>query len=71
MVAEEVRKLAENSSEATKEISNLIRAVQSGSQAAAEAMSEATADVEGAAEVTLESAQGLERIADLAAQASR
>jgi len=71
VVAEEVRKLAENSSEATKEISNLIRAVQSGSQAAAEAMSEATADVEGAAEVTLESAQGLERIADLAAQASR
>ncbi|MFN3683052.1 MAG: protoglobin domain-containing protein [Fimbriimonadaceae bacterium] len=70
VVAEEVRKLAENSSEATKEISNLIRAVQSGSQAAAEAMSAATEDVEGAAEVTLESAKGLERIAELAAQAS-
>ena len=63
VVAEEVRKLAENSSSATKEISDLIRAVQIGTQEAMGSMNQTMTDVQGAAEVTLEAAQCLETIA--------
>lgn len=67
VVAEEVRKLAEHSSSATKEIKTLIQAVQTGSQEASESMTRTMEDVEAAAEVTMQAAGCLERIADLSA----
>lgn len=66
VVAEEVRKLAEHSSAATKEIAVLINDVQAGSQQAASSMEQTIADVEGAAEITLMAAGCLEGIAKTA-----
>lgn len=63
VVAEEVRKLAEDSSQATKVITDLIRAVQTGSHEAMEAMERTMADVTSAAEVTMQAAGCLEAIA--------
>lgn len=66
VVAEEVRKLAENSSAATKEISDLIQAVQLNSQEAAQSMTRTLEDVASAAEVTMEAAGCLESISKTA-----
>ncbi len=52
VVADEVRKLAERSSQATKEIAEMIRAVQAGANEAVEAMQKTGADVTSAAELT-------------------
>ncbi len=71
VVAEEVRKLAENSSSATKEISDLIQAVQRGSHEATESMSRTMEDVQNAASVTLQAASCLEQIAKSAAETAR
>lgn len=71
VVAEEVRKLAEHSSAATKEITTLISAVQAGSQEAADSMTKTVSDVDGAAEVTLQAAGCLEEIARLAGQSTK
>ncbi|MCU0316359.1 MAG: globin-coupled sensor protein [Fimbriimonadaceae bacterium] len=68
VVAEEVRKLAEHSSTATKEITHLIGAVQTGSQEAANSMNATLADVESAASVTMEAASCLEQIARTASE---
>ncbi len=62
VVADEVRKLAEHSAVATKEITMLITAVQQGSRDAADSMKGTMQDVEGASEVTLEAAKCLEAI---------
>jgi methyl-accepting chemotaxis protein len=68
VVAEEVRKLAEHSSAATKEITSLIGAVQAGSHEASASMAKTITDVDGAADVTMQAAQCLEQIAGLAGE---
>lgn len=68
VVAEEVRKLAEHSSVATKEIAALIQSVQSGSQEAADSMAQTMEDVENAASVTMQAAGCLETIANTATE---
>ena len=65
VVAEEVRKLAEHSSSATKEITTLIQAVQTGSEEASASMTRTIEDVDAAAEVTMQAAGCLEGIAEL------
>ena len=71
VVAEEVRKLAEHSSTATKEITTLIQAVQDGSAQASESMNRTIEDVENAAEVTMQAAGCLEGIAKTATETSK
>ncbi|MCH8978812.1 MAG: globin-coupled sensor protein [Armatimonadetes bacterium] len=71
VVAEEVRKLAEHSSAATKEITTLIQAVQSGSQEASESMNRTIEDVDNAAEVTMQAAGCLEGIAKTATETAK
>lgn len=70
VVAEEVRKLAEHSSAATKEIAVLIQAVQAGSHQASESMNQTIEDVSGAAEITLLAAGCLEGISTVATDAA-
>lgn len=68
VVAEEVRKLAESSSGATKEISSLISSVQRGSSDASQSMALTMEQVEQAASVTLQAASCLEQIATIASE---
>ncbi|MBS1706354.1 MAG: globin-coupled sensor protein [Armatimonadetes bacterium] len=63
VVAEEVRKLAERASDATKEISSLISTVQEVSSEANNFMTRTLGDVNEASEVSLEAASCLEQIA--------
>lgn len=70
VVAEEVRKLAEHSSAATREIASLIGAVQEGSQGAFESMTRTIENVDAAADVTREAAECLEGIAQAAEEAT-
>jgi len=69
VVAEEVRKLAEHTGTATKEIAELIKRVQAGSGEAASSMNRALEDVTEVTEVTQTAAQCLEGIAKSAASA--
>ncbi len=71
VVADEVRKLAEHSASATKEITSLIVAVQAGSRDVAEAMRTTLSDVEDAASVTLQATGCLEKIAGSSSVAAR
>lgn len=66
VVAEEVRKLAEGSSAAAKEISSLIAAVQVGSHEAVQSIEQTLTDFQDASAVTNEAAKVLEAIAGLA-----
>jgi methyl-accepting chemotaxis protein len=62
VVAENVRSLAERSSESTKEIAALIAKVQQGTQEAVEAMSVGVRDVEEGQRITGEAGQALQAI---------
>lgn len=67
VVAEEVRKLAENSQQASQHIVDLAESIQNDSQQAAEAMRRGTAEVALGAEVATASGQsftGIERLVD-------
>ncbi|HEX7490391.1 MAG TPA: methyl-accepting chemotaxis protein [Candidatus Limnocylindrales bacterium] len=67
VVADEVRKLAERSSRATKEIAALISEVQTGTQAAVSAMAVGAGEVETGAELAEQAAGALQEIRDAAA----
>jgi methyl-accepting chemotaxis protein len=62
VVAENVRGLAERSSESTKEIAALIAKVQEGTREAVEAMAAGVKDVEAGREITTEAGESLESI---------
>ncbi|MFN8506461.1 MAG: HAMP domain-containing methyl-accepting chemotaxis protein [Dehalococcoidia bacterium] len=62
VVAENVRGLAERSSQATKEIATLIARVQSGTREAVEAMSAGVQDVEAGRRITSQAGAALESI---------
>ncbi len=67
VVADEVRKLAERSSRATKEIAALIAQVQAGTKAAVQAMEAGAGEVETGAELADQAAGALKEIEDAAA----
>ena len=67
VVADEVRKLAERSSSATKEIAALIAEVQQGTEAAVTAMGAGAGEVEAGAELAEQAAGALQEIKDAAA----
>jgi methyl-accepting chemotaxis protein len=62
VVAENVRSLAERSSQSTKEIAELIARVQSGTEEAVEAMAAGVRDVEAGREITDEAGTALQSI---------
>nr|WP_269438281.1 methyl-accepting chemotaxis protein [Phosphitispora fastidiosa] len=62
VVADEVRKLAERSSKATKEIAELVNAIQGGTERAVTAMNEGTQEVENGAGLAADAGSALERI---------
>lgn len=64
VVADEVRKLAERSSKATKEIAELIINIQRGTEKAVSAMDEGTREVEAGAGLALDAGNALGRILD-------
>ena len=67
VVADEVRKLAERSSHATKEIADLIAQVQIGTEAAVKAMRVGAEEVETGSELAEQAAGALQEIRDAAA----
>jgi methyl-accepting chemotaxis protein len=69
VVADEVRKLADRSSNATKEISSLIRDVQAGIERAGQALDTSVGHVASGAELAAAADRALQRIADSALQA--
>ena len=71
VVADEVRKLAERSSRATKEIASLIGEVQRGTAEAVEAMHNGASEVDAGAALAAESAQALREIRDATAERDR
>lgn len=62
VVADEVRKLAERSSKATKEIAELVNAIQGGTERAVSAMNEGTQEVENGAGLAADAGSALDRI---------
>jgi len=65
VVADEVRKLAEQSSEAAKQITTLISEIQNDTQTAVEAMTSGTREVSIGAEVVKTAGQAFKEISDL------
>lgn len=68
VVADEVRKLAERSGKATKEIAELITNIQKGTDRAVEAMEEGTGEVEAGSKLTEEAGAALEAILKMVKQ---
>jgi methyl-accepting chemotaxis protein len=67
VVADEVRKLAERSSRATKEIAALVAEVQQGTRAAVKSMQAGAGEVETGAELAVQAAGAFREIKDAAA----
>lgn len=70
MVAEEVRRLAERTSDATREIKDLVLAIQTETTEAVRAMDAVTGNVESQVHYVNEAEGSLARIADLSNQAA-
>ncbi len=70
VVAEEVRRLAERTSDATREIKDLVLAIQTETTEAVRAMDAVTGDVESQVRYVNEAEGSLARIADLSNQAA-
>lgn len=70
VVAENVRSLAERSSDSTKEIAALIAKVQEGTQEAVEAMASGVRDVEAGRRVTTEAGDALQAIIETVARSA-
>lgn len=70
VVAENVRSLAERSSESTKEIAELISAVQTGTQEAVKAMAAGVQDVQQGRAITSEAGRALEAIIESVQQSA-
>jgi methyl-accepting chemotaxis protein len=68
VVADEVRKLAERTSHATKEIAQMIKSIQSETKSAVKAMQEGTRQVELGLVTTAEAGSSLQEIIDMAQQ---
>jgi len=70
VVAEEVRRLAERSADAAREIEELVSAIQTETGESVRAMDEVTENVEHQVEVVHEAGQSLDRIAEMSAKAA-
>ncbi|HPN53575.1 MAG TPA: methyl-accepting chemotaxis protein [Anaerolineaceae bacterium] len=70
VVADEVRKLAEKSALATKEIADMIKAIQTGADEAVKAMEQAVTEVTAAAELTGQARESFDSIATATTQAA-
>lgn len=70
VVADEVRKLAERSSQATKEIRDMIQMVQSGAENTVQAMSQAGSNVQTGVSLTRQAGAAFETIASGAADSA-
>lgn len=62
VVADEVRKLAERSAQSASEITELVRTIQEGTEAAVEAMKLTTAEVDKGLDLSNQAGEALERI---------
>ncbi|MEW6248570.1 MAG: methyl-accepting chemotaxis protein [Nitrospirota bacterium] len=70
VVADEVRKLAERTTKATKEIVDMIREIQHDTKGAVEAMEEGTQKVAGGVELVNKTGEALSRIAEMVTQSA-
>ncbi|NJN95221.1 MAG: HAMP domain-containing protein [Anaerolineales bacterium] len=71
VVADEVRKLAERSSQATKEIREMIQMVQNGAESTVEAMKQAGQEVKGGVALTRQAGSAFEVIANGTADSAK
>jgi methyl-accepting chemotaxis protein len=71
MVAEEIRKLAERTATATREIGTIVEAIQADTQESIRALSEEHADVQRESQRVHQAGSSLERISQVAEQSAR
>lgn len=70
VVADEVRKLAERTTKATKEISNMIREIQQNTKGAVDSMEEGTQKVAGGVDLVNRTGEALSRIVEMVTQSA-